>query len=343
MRQQTFEGCRPNLQWHAYKDENILETMDRYVPIKDPIFEWTDDQMMHPSLFPRVRQRSNAWYQLRAPKDGGGPVIGSSSISKILGFECEQALSHFSKRSNIPWASNQSYVDFIKGTKTTFPKHVETMMKWGNIHEKNGSIAVMSYDDTLVYEEAGSYYEEINGMRFLTSPDGFFRRQDPEHPSLYQNGCVEIKCPSPFLVKDEKKSDDFYRYRSVTPHSFIPEKYYPQVQWQLMLTKNQNSLYCSWTPTKGYAILELQRNDIFIGEALKVMKWGIDKYTGIEDIPKNPFETYPGYKDFLELTYDLTHKQPTCLQPYKKIINTMPQQGNVFYPEPIITSVSTMN
>lgn len=194
--------------------------------------------------------------------------IGGSDLGKILGISC------FGNAIDL-------YRDKRNGNGVLL--HSDAI-KWGNklepliLSEIPGGVA---NDKFYVDDE----YEFMGGL-----PDGF-AEVDSGVDGIKERILIEIKTAS------EKREREFSELK-------VPQEYYAQVQWYLMLTKLQRAQVWTLIGGRKMIVTPIERNDEFISEAREKAKdWWENYYAkGIE--PTITTKQKQDDKDITELTFD---------------------------------------
>lgn len=311
-----WDGFFPNLKWKTYDESPLLYVgNNRYEPLKNPITTWDDDQnhgIVNVALSESVRQRTKAWYDLRARFP---TTISGSTIKDYVAFESEKARDVFYGNGGA-FASHDSFVNAIKRTQSSKLDASVTgrmCMDWGTLHEDNVALALLAAKPSLVLSEAGVYKGDIDGLQFYVSPDGLYRLEGTQ-----SHGTCEFKCKSPFLaflsddqvdVATNRGIDILYRYKRNSPERTIPCRYMLQIYLQMILTHSDESFFAQYTPTDGSNIMRIHRDKEYFHWATDLIKWAIEKYADVPagEIPKAPFASCPlRYDDFLLRTKQLS-------------------------------------
>lgn len=194
--------------------------------------------------------------------------IGGSDLGKILGISC------FGNAIDL-------YRDKREGNGVLI--HSDAI-KWGNklepliLEEIPGGVANDKF-------HVDGEYSFMGGL-----PDGF-REIDTGIDGMPEKILIEIKTAS------EKREREFSELK-------VPQEYYAQVQWYLMLTKLKKAQVWTLIGGRKMVVTPIERDDEFIKEAReKAIDWWENYYSkGIE--PAIKVKKPQDDKEITELTYD---------------------------------------
>ena len=194
--------------------------------------------------------------------------IGGSDLGKILGISC------FGNAIDL-------YRDKREGNGVLI--HSDAI-KWGNklepliLEEIPGGVANDKF-------HVDGEYSFMGGL-----PDGF-REIDTGIDGMPEKILIEIKTAS------EKREREFSELK-------VPQEYYAQVQWYLMLTKLSKAQVWTLIGGRKMVVTPIERDDEFIKEAReKAIDWWENYYSkGIE--PAIKVKKPQDDKEITELTYD---------------------------------------
>lgn len=194
--------------------------------------------------------------------------IGGSDLGKILGISC------FGNAIDL-------YRDKREGNGVLI--HSDAI-KWGNklepliLEEIPGGVANDKF-------HVDGEYSFMGGL-----PDGF-REIDTGIDGMPEKILIEIKTAS------EKREREFSELK-------VPQEYYAQVQWYLMLTKLRKAQVWTLIGGRKMVVTPIERDDEFIKEAReKAIDWWENYYSkGIE--PAIKVKKPQDDKEITELTYD---------------------------------------
>jgi len=195
--------------------------------------------------------------------------IGGSDLGKILGISC------FGNAIDLYRSKKSGDMGVLLHSDA---------IKWGNklepliLEEIPGGVANDKF-------HVDSEYSFMGGL-----PDGF-REIDTGIDGMPEKILIEIKTAS------EKREREFSELK-------VPQEYYAQVQWYLMLTKLSKAQVWTLIGGRKMVVTPIKRNDEFIKEArAKAIYWWENYYSkGIE--PTITVKKPQDDKEITELTYD---------------------------------------
>ncbi len=273
----VFRGKTPNIRWRELIMSIEIYDLLNYKPIDNPITEYNEN--IKKEDYPNVRQRSEAWYELRRNKNNKKPTFGSSSVATLLGFFLPYVKDRFNKKMKSWDKELQDFNDLLSLKEIKFNESQQLLLDWGKNHELNGSVAFAMMFENSKIQEVGCYLIEREKYNIVVSPDGLDM----------DNITLEIKCPFPFGY--DKENDEYYFNPRKFPHKKIPYYYIPQVQLQMHATGRKYCYFISYTPSNGTRIFQTYYNENYVNMLFDALDWLIENYL-YKTVKNNPFENY---------------------------------------------------
>jgi hypothetical protein len=146
---------------------------------------------------------------------------------------------------------------------------------------------------------------------------------------------IEVKCKCVF--QDERKEElrgtnGKYLYRKAKPHIDIPDYYFTQIQFEMMMSMTRKTYFISWTPTGGMHVFIIYINEDFCREILHFIKRFDDDFVKTGKQPHlNFFNEDTRYMTLLNMAKKL--KKEVALPLFYK--NETYGGGDIFSQSPI--------
>jgi len=177
-----------------------------------------------------IEQRTEEWFKQR---------LGKVTASKIADVIAKTKSGPSASRENY---STQLTLERLTGQQAEF--YTNAAMEWGTATEPQARIAYELYREVFV-DEIGFIDHPTIAMSGA-SPDGF----------VGEDGLVEIKCP-------ESKTQ-----METLLNQKVPNKYQPQMQWQMACTGRKWCDFVSFDPRMPenlqIFVQRVERNDVYI-------------------------------------------------------------------------------
>lgn len=188
----------------------------------DRFFSLGDQEIKEPE------QRSPEWFARRKGK------LSGSKLSQFMFIKSEAELT-------------KMYEEVFEGRKKDpFTEEQQKWMKWGCDHEDTALKCLLDNTPNLYAMEAPMVqHTKISWM--ASSPDGFYEFFN-ENGDVYEDGCIEIKCPA-----KKKKCNTKPTYY-----------YIPQTYLEMACSGKDKVIFCSWGPDNCKAWKMQWTNDVWL-------------------------------------------------------------------------------
>jgi putative phage-type endonuclease len=177
-----------------------------------------------------IEQRTEEWFKQR---------LGKVTASKIADVIAKTKTGVSASRENY---STQLTLERLTGQQAEF--YTNAAMEWGTATEPQARSAYEVYREVLV-DEVGFIDHPTIAMSGA-SPDGF----------VGEDGLVEIKCP-----ESKTQMETLLTQK-------VPNKYMPQMQWQMACTGRKWCDFVSYDPRMPQNlqifVQRVERNDLYI-------------------------------------------------------------------------------
>jgi putative phage-type endonuclease len=177
-----------------------------------------------------IEQRTEEWFKQR---------LGKVTASKIADVIAKTKTGVSASRENY---STQLTLERLTGQQAEF--YTNAAMEWGTATEPQARSAYEVYREVLV-DEVG-FIDHPTILMSGASPDGF----------VGEDGLVEIKCP-----ESKTQMETLLTQK-------VPNKYMPQMQWQMACTGRKWCDFVSYDPRMPQNlqifVQRVERNDLYI-------------------------------------------------------------------------------
>ena len=188
----------------------------------DRFFSLGDQDIKEPE------QRSQEWFARRKGK------LSGSKLSNFMFVKTEEELT-------------KMYEEIFEGRKKDpFTEEQQKWMKWGCEHEDTALKCLLDNTPNL-YAMESPMVQHTKIPWMASSPDGFYELFD-ENGDVYEDGCIEIKCPA-----KKKKCNTKPTYY-----------YIPQTYLEMACSGKNKVIFCSWGPDNCKAWKMQWTNDVWL-------------------------------------------------------------------------------
>ncbi len=213
---------RESIKMQQQLSQNPQAPPDLNALYHDRFFSLGDQDIKEPE------QRSPEWFARRKGK------LSGSKLSNFMFIKSEAELT-------------KMYEEVFEGRKKDpFTEEQQKWMQWGCEHEDTALKCLLDNTPNLYAMEA-PMVQHTTIPWMASSPDGFYEFFD-ENGDVYEDGCIEIKCPA-----KKKKCNTKPTYY-----------YIPQTYLEMGCSGKNKVIFCSWGPDNCKAWKMQWTDDVWV-------------------------------------------------------------------------------
>ncbi len=313
-----YTGKLPNFDWLTY-DPQLLEEGTRHHSISNPVESVSELYKelriscrtdffaieLAQQVYPRIRQRTPAWYESRKLKNViAGPnhskttkyMTSGSAAGNLLGLHTAHAQEVFKGKAT--YGNNDGFRDAVKNAEPKFTRWTRVKMKCGERKERDAMIHMVQSSPDEVFYETGATLIPVHllnekGEPIIEDDPVMLVYISPDGKAVDKDGLVwalEIKCPGFFELKSDITDDVAYRAQDPYPH--IPYYYAIQLVLEMMALGVKFLKFVSFTLTHGFRKWTLRFPVLLAQLIMEGLLWVREEYVvGGKEIP--PSSVFP--------------------------------------------------
>jgi hypothetical protein len=300
----------PDLFKDSITTKYLLNNYKNYHEIDNPIIEKPKTPLSFKD-YPRVRQRSDAFWEVRGD-------YTASSLNIKLGLKLKYAKDYFRKKGiEKYYATKKSLTEWIY-SMNKFKidlSHIQYMLDWGTNHENNAIKDLLDSMNEMnsiidVYE-VGAYAKVFgNGkIKYTDAPDGLFIIKQFNGLVEEFDGIIEIKCPGPY--SPNSKGGGWFYDPHLQPQDYMRYDYIQQMQMHMYASGRYYGIYICYTISKTNFIL-VEYDEEYCNMIIKLIEFLDETYNKFDEKDSTTF---------IEIQDPNDKKMKKCSRKYKEFID----------------------